>query len=212
MVLNRLFRSPRVKLSLILLMALGLAACGPSHPLGIADSEWQTMTSEQRMAAREKQVELDKVRAQERAERARLRAEEEARQQALIEERRANAQYGERVQCVLTQAEARLSGSWRSIEQTGFDLVIGEVKPFTVQHVKDGRTRHSRTGYASFDGQTVSMCLHARNNTSSSNCATLVATTSAYERGVREQVSSGDFVRGSLQCDLVMQRPQRRYR
>ena len=200
-----------VRYMALLVLSLGLMACGPYHPMGISDEEWQTLSPELRMQAREQQVKVDKARAAERAEKARIRAEQEARQQAIVDERRANPQYGERVQCVLTNAEARLSSQWRSIETVAVDLVVGETKSMDVRHLRDGRTRYSRTGYASFDGQRVNMCLHAHSSPSSNQCASLIATTRQFDRGISQNISSKDFVRGAMRCDLVLPEPIRRY-
>lgn len=213
MLKNSLFGRSIVGLRYIalLMLTLGLIACGPYHPMGISDEEWQTLTPEQRMQARELQAEVDKAKAAERAEKARIRAEQEAREQALIEERRANPQYGERVQCVLTEGQAKLSRKWRSIEPVGVDLVIGEKQAFDVLHLRDGRTRYSRSGYASFDGQRVNMCLHSNSIPTSNQCASLVATTRQFDRGVSQNISSKDFLRGKMRCDLVLPEPKRRY-
>lgn len=196
---------------LLLVMAAGLVACGPYHPLGISDDEWQTLSSEQRMQARSKQVEIDKAKAAERAEKARLRAEEQARQDALVAERRANPQFGERVQCVLSSAEAKISSKWREIEPIALDLVVGETVAFQAQHLRDGRTRYSRNGYASFDGQRVSLCRHENSSVQSSQCAGLLATSRQFDKGVSQKIDSPDFVRGQLRCDLVTPRDARHY-
>lgn len=192
-------------------LTLGLIACGPYHPMGISDDEWQTLTPAQRMQAREQQAEVDKARAAERAEKARIRAEQEAREQAIIAERRANPQYGERVQCVLSGGQAKLSSKWRNIEPVAVDLVIGESQEFDVRHLRDGRTRYSRNGHASFDGQRVNLCLYSSSRASSNQCASLVATTRQFDRGVSQNISSKDFVRGKMRCDLVLPELRRRY-
>lgn len=201
----------RLRYLALLALTLGLIACGPYHPMGISDEEWQKLTPAERMHAREQQAEIDKARAAERAERARIRAEQEAREQAIIDERRANPQYGERVQCVLTAGEARLNSKWRAIEPVAIDLVVGESQAFDVRHLRDGRTRYSRTGYASFDGQRVNMCLHSNSIPTSNQCASLVATTRQFDRGVSQNIRSKDFVRGKMQCDLVLPELKRRY-
>ncbi|HEY9017274.1 hypothetical protein [Thiomicrospira sp.] len=196
---------------MLLLFTLGLMACGPYHPMGISDEEWQTLTPDQRMQAREQQAEVDKARAAERAEKARIRAEKEAREQAIIAERRANPQYGERVQCILSAGQAKLNRKWRNIEPVAVDLVIGESQAIDVRHLRDGRTRYSRTGYASFDGQRVNLCLHSNSSPTSNYCASLLATTRQFDRGVSQNIQSKDFVRGNLRCDLVLPELKRRY-
>lgn len=200
-----------VRYLVLLTLTLGLIACGPYHPMGISDEEWQTLTPAERMQARELQAEVDKARAAERAEKARIRAEQEAREQALIDERRANPKYGERVQCVLTAGQSKLSSKWRVIESVAVDLVVGEKQEFDVRHLRDGRTRYSRIGYASFDGQRVNMCLHSNSIPTSNQCASLVATTRQFDRGISQNISSKDFVRGKMRCDLVLPEPKRRY-
>lgn len=195
---------------LVLISAGLLAGCMSFHPLGISDAEWQRMTPQQQMDARAKQTELDKQAAERRAERARLQALEDARLQAELEQRRANAKLGEHVQCVFNPAEAKISGNWRTVEPIALDLVVGETKPFNAEHLRDGRSRYSRQGYASFDGQTLSLC-SSRSNYSSSHCVRVVSTTRGYQQGVKQKVDSKEFMRGELHCDLAQPIRMRRY-
>ncbi|WP_156500150.1 hypothetical protein [Ectothiorhodospira sp. BSL-9] len=190
-----------------LITTLSIAAlmmgCATRYPLDIPEEQWETMTSEQRLQARQQQAALDQARAEQRAAQARAREEEAARQRAELEVRRQEAGFGERIQCVLSDAEAYLGGSWRSVQPLALDLVQGMELGFEMQAVEDGRVRRRGTGHAYFDGTRLTLCPRSgQYQNQASACAQLVGTTNDYRRGLREQVDGHRFLRGQLRCDL----------
>ena len=183
----------------LLLLLVVLTACGTRHPLGITDDEWEAMSVEQRIQAREQQAALDKAAAERRAEEARLREAEERRLLMELEVRRGEAAYGERVQCVLSRAEAYLGREWREMEPIALDLVTGIEVAYELVQIGP-RSRYSTDVYAAFDGQTVSLC---RYSNSSRQCARMPGTQRDYRRGIQQPVVAEDFLRGQLRCNLV---------
>lgn len=105
-----------------LIVALLLSACA-SYPLGMSEAQWLALTPEQQYDAQIKQAELDRQRE------ARRLAEQQAREQALKEQQaqlalaRNNANYGERVQCVLQNSELYINKKWRASEPLALDLL-----------------------------------------------------------------------------------------
>jgi len=181
-----------------------LSACATRHPLGMDDAQWQALSAEQRLAAQTQQAELDRATQERRAAEARAREAEARRQQAELESRRRAAAYGERVQCILDPAEARLSGKWRSIEPLALDLVKGLPVGVTLRSNDHRSLRYRATALAYFDGMTVSLCQSTASAAPSTlHCAKVSATQADYQRGLTRQVEAKRFVRGRLRCNLV---------
>lgn len=193
------------KLLFGVMLIVGLVGCA-TYPLGMSVQEWNALTPQQQIDARAEQAKLNELAAQRRAEQARLKAEQEAREQAELERRKANAAYGERVQCVLDSAEYKNGKSWFAIEPVGFDLVIGEVQELTLVHYKNQSSRYTRNSYASFDGQTVSICRY-KGGHASSNCLKMTGTTQEYHRGLKARMQRSDYLRGHLRCNLKTNYP-----
>ncbi|MCG5525186.1 hypothetical protein LRB11_09625 [Ectothiorhodospira haloalkaliphila] len=188
-----------ITLSIVVL----LMGCATRYPLDIPEEQWEAMTAEQRLQARQQQAALDQARAEQRAAEARAREEEAARQRAELEVRRQEAGFGERVQCVLREAEAYLGGSWRSVQPLALDVVQGMEWGFEMQAVEDGRVRRRGTGYAHFDGTRLTLCPRSgQYQTHAAACAQVVGTTSDYRRGLSERIEGHRFLRGQLRCDL----------
>ena len=191
-----------------LFVGIGLLtnACGTSYPLDIPEEEWKAMSVEERAEARQTDAELQRAAEERRAAEAEARAAEARERVEELAKARRQADYGERVQCVLRDAKAHLAGTWRSIQPVTLDLVTGmEVEVELAETVDDG-LRYSDEGYASFNGQTVQICDHsADQRDGSDNCARLLGTFKDYQRGVKQTIKGQHFLRGYLRCDLVPQ-------
>lgn len=184
--------------SLLCASLLLLTGCGTRYPLGMDEAQWQVLSTEQRLAAQLQQAELERAAQERRAAEARAREAEAHREQTEMENRRRNAAYGDRVQCILEPAEARLGGKWRSIDALAVDLVRGSPVNITL-HSNDRRSgRYRASAQAKFDGLTVSLC-----QGTSSHCARASGTLADYRRGLVSQVEADRFLRGKLRCDLV---------
>lgn len=190
---------------LVLLLALFvLFSCAPRYPLGIPEVEWRGMDPAQRLQAHEKQAELDRAAAQRRAAEARAREEAAARRQAELVEQRRRAAYGERVQCVLDPAEARIFRGWRAVEPVALDLVSGIEIEVALRETAGRTVRSSATAYAAFDGQTVSICRDKEAGSRRSGpCLRLLGTFEEFRRGINKAVEAPDFLRGRLRCNLA---------
>ncbi|MEN6585626.1 MAG: hypothetical protein ABFE02_06180 [Sulfuricella sp.] len=186
------------------IVLLALTACASRYPLGIPEEQWQAMSTAQRLQAQEKHAELKRAEAERQAAEARAREAEAERQRAELETRRREARYGERVQCVLSNAEAYLGGKWRSIEPVALDLVQGMEISFNLAE-PSGRTVSYRTpAYAYFDGQSVGLCRDADDDRRNpSTCARVLGTFADYRRGFELRIDAQRFLRGRMRCDLV---------
>lgn len=181
-----------------------LVGCTASHPLGIPDTQWQDMNTEQRLQAQQKQAELDRAAEQQRAADARAREAEAIRQTAELEARRRDARYGERVQCVFSDAEAHLGGKWRNVEPVAMDLVQGMEVAFNLVEPSGHTMRYRTVAYARFDGQTLSLCRDAGNDRRNpSACVRVLGTFADYRRGIDQRIDSERYLRGRLRCDLA---------
>lgn len=134
-----------------------LSGCAASHPLGIPDTQWHAMNTEQRLQAQKKQAELDRAVEEQLAAEAHAREAEAVRQSAELEARRRDARYGERVQCTFSDAEAHIGGKWRNVEPVAMDLVPGMEVVLNLIEQSSRTFRYRSKAYASFDGQTLSM-------------------------------------------------------
>lgn len=190
------------RMSAVLLLAFVLA-CGPRHPLGIPDDQWQMMTLEEQNIARVRQAELDRAAAEERAARARLRAAEAEARKAELEAMRRNAPYGDRVQCVFEGGQAYLNRNWHPVSTLGLDLVRGYEEEFTMDVASGRYSRMPILGYALYDGQTITLCrLPLEDTYRPEDCLRLVGTRRELQQGLDSFVSAPDFLRGRLRCDL----------
>ncbi|MFP4214015.1 MAG: hypothetical protein ACLFRL_07890 [Desulfohalobiaceae bacterium] len=195
---------PRQAWLILVCLTFVLLGCGPKYPLDIPEEEWQNMSAEERLQAREKQAELDK------AEQERRKAEAEAREAEAIEwlqdqeASRQNAEYGERLQCVLDPAQAYLGGSWRDIEPLALDVVQGMILEKEIKEVRDGYIRRRETIYAGFDGQTLSLCERKQDvqRQASEDCLHLLGTFEEYSQGVNKKLQADSFLRARIRCDL----------
>jgi hypothetical protein len=160
------------------------------------------MTNEQRLQAEEKQAALDRAKAEQRAAEARAREAEAAARFAELERRRRSARYGERVQCVLSEAHVSLGGKWYAIEPVPLDLVRGLKIGFEVIERKERNPYRDSSNYAFFTGQTVSICPEGDSTGSSQACLRMVGTTSDYEKGTVHFLESPRFLKGTLRCEL----------
>lgn len=199
-----------------MLIFFALAGCAASYPLGIPESQWQTMSTEQRFQAQQKQAELDRAAAEQQAAEAKAREAAAVKQTLELETRRRDANYGERVQCVFSEAEAHLGGKWRSMESLAMDLVQGMEVALNLTETSGRTMRYRTVAYARFDGQTLSLCRDADSDRrNQSACIRVLGTFADYRRGINQRIDSERYLRGRLRCDLAPtqgMQPEKHYR
>ena len=188
-------------ITLLCLLCL-LCACS-THPLGMDDEEWQQLSPEQRLQAREKQSELDRLAEQRRVAEAAARRDEAQRQMVELDVRRREARYGERLQCVLQPAQAWFNREWRPVEPLALDLVVGHEQMLTLRETERRTLHYSSRVHARFDGQQLTLCQHAHDQRNPGICVRELGTMVDYQRGVRRTVLADQFLRGQLRCNLV---------
>ncbi|RFA30809.1 hypothetical protein CAI21_04710 [Alkalilimnicola ehrlichii] len=189
------------RLCLLGLLVLVVAACTTRYPLGMSESEWLSLSPEQQIDAREREERLNLEAAQQRAEQARQRAEAERREQEALEQRRREAGFGERIQCVLDGAQVRAGSRWEEAHPLGLDLIVGETADFRI--LERGSATRGGSGQASFDGQLVELCDRAGRH-----CEVIAGTSRDFQRGVRRQLEIDGLLRGELRCELAEPLPQ----
>jgi hypothetical protein len=189
-------------------LACVLAACLPTrHPLGISDEDWQVMSLDQRLRAQEKQAEFehaDRVRKAEQKAAPEAEAARQPVQPVQAEVRRAPggpARYGERLQCVLTQARVLIADKWRPVESTVLDVSRGQVTEFTLAEPASQKGRLPLMGFARFDGQILTLCPSADENRRE-GCVRVLGTFEDFRRGIDQSVEAAGFLRSKLHCHL----------
>ncbi|WP_417583944.1 hypothetical protein [Nitrincola sp.] len=193
------------RICLVLLLA-GLSGCAARYPLGIPEEQWLLLTTQQQLTARSQQAALDQASQARREAEARAREAEAIKQAAELEQRRRDAGYGERVQCILESAEGYIRGRWEPVRPLAMDLVSGYAVELTLS---DTRNRYQQSVYAGFDGQVVSLCRSAQalQWSATSECIAMAATRQQLQRGVSRYLEQERLLRGTLYCDLVPQAP-----
>jgi hypothetical protein len=182
---------------------LGLSGCA-SYPLGMTKAQWEALTPEAQFKAQQQQMQLDQQRAEQRAAEARQRALALEQAQAAQALRRQQAAYGDHVQCVLSEGQAKMGGRWRTVEPIALDLVRGEQVAYTLEHVEKGYVRYSQSVYAGFDGQTLQLCEYDGDYRNQRLCAKVMGTFGDYQRGFSQALSASDYVQGRLRCQFVL--------
>ncbi|WP_052063732.1 hypothetical protein [Nitrincola sp. A-D6] len=196
------------RVCLVLLLG-GLSACAAHYPLGIPEEQWVLLTPQQQLDARSQQVALNQASQARREAEARAREAEAIKAAAELDQRRRDAGYGERVQCILESAEGYIRGRWEPVRPLAMDLVSGYPVEITLS---DTRNRYQQDLYAGFDGQVVRLCRSPRalQWSANSECIEMAATRQQLQRGVSRHLEQEHFLRGSLYCDLVPQAPSGR--
>lgn len=177
---------------LLLVLTLLLAGCLVRHPLGIPDEEWKRLPPEQQMAARERQAELDRQAAERRA-----RAEEERRRE--LEARRANARYGDVVQCVVEEGVAKIGSSLREVEPVAFSVLRGEGETLAIRSKHGGR-RGSLWATFLEDGMSVKLCPLG---SWYSHCARLIGTAGDFRRGIERRLIVDSMLDLRVRCGFA---------
>lgn len=194
-----------------LFLMLSLSGCAAltdwlpkSYPLDMSEQEWLGLSPEQQLQARERQKQLE-IEARAQREQARLLEQElEMRRAAELAERRAEAGYGERVQCLLEPAQGYLGGKWRDLQPAALDLLIGE--QVTLSLSEGGSGYRTLDLQAEFDGQTVLLCRSGRRA-----CDRLVSTSRGFDRGVSREMHIERNLRATMRCELAVPRRHRRH-
>ncbi|MCH8502569.1 MAG: hypothetical protein LAT77_11750 [Aliidiomarina sp.] len=181
-----------LQMALIVMMTALLWACS-SNPLGMSDDEWDALTPEQKLEARQEQARLEQRRRELASIEERARQEQEHKERELLQQRLATARYGEIVQCMMPDPLGHLSSGWRQAEPLAFTAVIGFEVPVTVER-KD-RPTQTITGEASFDGQTLRICRHGE-------CARIVGLEADYRDGYQQSIDIRRFVQGEIRCQF----------
>jgi len=196
---------PRVIRIVLVFFALVFLGCGPKYPLDIPEEEWRDMSAKERLQARKKQTELDKAKEERRKAEANAREAEAIKWLQDLEASRKDAEYGERLQCVLSPIQAYLGGSWRKIKPLALDVVQGMVLEKEIKEVSDGFVRRKEKIYAGFDGQTLTLCERKEDvqKQASEDCVHILGTFQEYSKGVQKDFKSHRFLRGRIRCDLA---------
>lgn len=190
--------------AVLLIGGIILSACGPRHPLGIDDADWQTMAPQQRLDAHARQADLDRAMAERRAAEAAARKAADEARAAELDARRQEARYGERLQCVLRDAEVKTGNRWRAVRPVAVDVVKGLEVELQLEEPSGRVFRFNSRAYASFDGQTLSLCRDPDGpRRSATACAHVIGLFEDFRRGMTARLDGSSFLRGTLRCSLA---------
>ncbi|MGM0645425.1 MAG: hypothetical protein ACQESV_03355 [Thermodesulfobacteriota bacterium] len=191
----------KITIGAALLCCIG---CGPKYPLDIPEEKWETMSTAEQLRAREKHAEVEKAREERRAAEAKAREAEAIEWLKRQEAARDEAQYGERVQCILSNAKVYRWGEWHRIDPIALDIVQGMVLAFEMHAADPDELRLREQGYAGFDGQTLSLCAEKDQvQRNAQDCAKAMGTFKQFARGLTQRIASEDFLRGDIRCDFA---------
>lgn len=184
-----------MRLALFALLFSLVAGC-TFHPLGIADTQWQQMTVEQRQQAYMEQAKLDEAARERRAaqQQEQLRLQEQTLQ--LRQQQLEQAGPGDLVQCTLENAQGDYGkNKWRAAQPLAVEMLKGDVVQSDLERVE--RAYQRIAVQLSFDGMRVQLCDNYN------SCASMVATRGELRRGKRSQISTRK-VRGRLFCQYPL--------
>jgi hypothetical protein len=182
--------------SLFILVFIGCS----SNPLNIPDEIWLNMSDEKKIQAYEQQASLNLQREQNRQIELELRAKEEKQQQLIYESQLANASYGDRLQCIVYDAKAKLNKKIRDINYIGLDLLKNNIQEFKIVQNTSSSRRYSSVGYALFNGIELRMC---EDSNMRRNCTSVVGTFMDFSRGINTHLNNDDFIIGKIKCEFV---------
>ena len=193
----------------ILVILTALVGCASRYPLGMSEVEWNTLTPEQQLEARNHQAALDEAArerreaaAQLRAEQERERAEQERKEQQAYLQAIRDAQPGELLQCTLSNAEGYFSNQWQTLEPIGFNLLVGYQHNAVLTNAN--RSSQSVRMNLLYTGANIQICTDNRRE-----CTNFVATQNQLRNGVTQFISLANTARGEMYCDIPNLQPRR---
>lgn len=190
-----------LRFSFLLFSITAITACA-TYPLGMSEDEWNRLSPQQQIDARERQARLDQAERERRAEAARLRAEQERKAQERYQERLANAGHGDIVQCVFQNGEGYYAGNWRDAEPVGFSLLKDYAQTVTI--AEQGRPTRTVDTEMTFNGANIRVC-----RPNNRDCINVAATQNQLRRGTTQEVEVNRAIRGTLYCDIPSLERQR---
>jgi len=182
--------------SLFVLVFIGCS----SNPLDIPDEIWLNMSEDKKIQAYEQQASINFQREQNRKIELEIKAQEEKQQQIIYENKMANAPYGDRLQCIIYDAKAKLHKGMKDINHIGLDLLKNHLSEFRIEQNTNSSRKYSSIGYVQFDGIEVRIC---QDSFMRSNCQSVIGTFMDYSRGVNFKLNNDDFIIGKIKCELV---------
>ncbi|MEN3159735.1 hypothetical protein ABC502_15250 [Alkalimonas sp. NCh-2] len=194
-----------LRVSLQLVTFALIAACA-NYPLGMTEDEWNRLSPQQQLDARERQALLNQAEHARRAEAARHKAEQEREEQQRYQAMLANAGPGDIVQCVLQNGEGYYGSSWHPAEPVGFSLLRNYTQ--TVSFAEQGRPTRSITTELTYNGANIRVC-----RLNNRDCSNVAATQNQLRNGISQNIQVNRAIRGTLYCDIpnhdrVRYRPQ----
>lgn len=191
------------------LMTLCLMGCAPQFPLGMQQAEWQALSPEQKLQAREAQAVLDEKEAErrrrERAEAEKMAAEQRRRRELRIERLYATAEFGDILQCRVDHPFVAAAGQWQAALPTAFQVVRGEERALEFVSREWGWSNFVWVRL-SMDGLTLTLCpshQSVQTFTRTSACSRLTGTTYELTRGKSAKIEVPGYLLGESFCVLA---------
>lgn len=177
---------------------LFFSAC-TMYPLGISEAEWNSMTPQQQLEARNKQADINLKKQQE-------KERKEAQRKAEIQKRYQQAAFGDILNCSVSGGIADFYPGWRPYAPQAFSIVRGEDKNITLYDNNKGRrTTSFWTEYAE-SGMKLTFCKDkgARRD----KCQEIVGTTPSFTGGITQTLQLSRIMKDvTLTCHPGNVRP-----
>lgn len=188
-----------------------LAACGPSFPLGMTEAEWQALSPEQQLQARQQQASIDAERQRqrevERAARAAEAAAAERAERERVERIIAQRVPGSVIDCAIEGGEVRFRflKAWIEPEPVAFTIVRSERRAVDLASpAKQGRANEIRPLWVVFDdgARQLALCPFLHAEPTDPTCRRIALLGSEIEGGFARRLDMPDVIRNAtLRCE-----------
>ena len=159
-----------------------IAVTGCVYPLGMSQAEWEGLTPEQRLEARQEQARLDEAkrerRAREAAQRRRIEAEIEVARLRDVRYIYEHGRFGDVVECRVGDGIADFRPGWHLFDPSFFRLARGEIR---LVEVKRGGANDWAEFWAEYtpDGERLWLC-DRKPSSSYRDCQSVAVTFNAF--------------------------------
>ena len=131
---------------------------------------------------------------------ARYQAQLLAEQQAhLLQQQKASAPFGQRIQCIITNASINNQMSWQQIHPLSMDLLLNHTERFeTIPH---NPREYTPDIFATFKGNYLDICQYERYN-AQDTCLYIPLTINQLEQGLRYNANAPRFMFAQVYCEI----------
>jgi len=132
-------------------------SCGPKHPFGMSEAEWNALTPKQKYNARVDQAKMIELRRSAREEERRQDAAEAEAERERISLVRAAGTYGSVADCSLQGGMANFRSGFRPMHPAEFSIVVGETQTVTLDRTEKGQQLDIEVSFTP-EGDAIRFC------------------------------------------------------